>query len=104
MKHLVIFNTDGCFYGEISPIKDIRTLYNAVYDKVYLLGHLEDEAGNLRPLSDFSESDLISILKKVSWASDLHLVNSLSEVGPLSTHPRYSLLSKSYINNQSQPT
>lgn len=67
-----------------------------------LLGYLEDEKGNLRPVRDFSESELIEILKSVVWASDVHLVNSFSELIPLSQLEGFQSLALRYTEHQTE--
>lgn len=88
MKYLVIFELDG-FYGEINLIPDISKLYKKVFDRCYLTGQLDDESGNVRSKSDFSEEQLMKILRSVCRASHIHLVDSIESIKAISDDETY---------------
>ncbi len=88
MKFLVSFSLDP-FYGEVSPIADKQALYTKVYDRTYLLGHLEGDKGVLRTENDFSENELLDIFKSVKGADSIHLVDSIEELRALSDDKKF---------------
>ncbi|EGR4421466.1 hypothetical protein ACPFUC_001891 [Vibrio cholerae] len=98
MKYLVAFDEDP-FEGKIWRISSNKDLYQIVHDRTYLLGHLNDNNGKLLSEEHFTEEQLLEIYRQVSWADQIHLVNTLDDLRSLSTHPRYQTMLDSLKNS-----
>ncbi len=91
-KHFAAFSVEGGFFGNIKLNADKDFLYKFTYDRVYLLDLMNDSNGQLRPIEDFDEKELLEIYQSASGRDHVQLVNTIDELKALSDHPRYQAL------------
>ncbi|NOI32011.1 hypothetical protein [Vibrio coralliilyticus] len=92
MRYLAHFTVEGGFYGDLSPIRTHKDLFDCVYDRVKFLELLDDNNGIEKDPSDFTEEQLLEIYKNVSMREFIELLDNFEDVRALSDHPRYQKL------------